>query len=140
MLISLAGVTAAFILVLSYCVSLALEARASRSFLGVQILAPAKLSGNQLRTVKTGQVACETTLCAVEIGRWMAAPGTPSAGLIPNTIISDSRRRASSRIFSAGLPCSTKYSGLHQSEASFGTNFCSCAFDDSTTSEAITRS
>src|SRR5215469_3432266 len=88
-----------------------------------------------LRTVNTGHFARVTTLCAVAIGKCVEAPGTPRSGCAPRTIRSTSRKFARSRMRSAALPRSTKYSGLHQASASSGTSFRSSCFEESRTSD-----
>ena len=70
-----------------------------------------------LRTVSTGHGAFETTLCAVAIGRWVAAPGNPLERCTPRTTRSAFVRLATSRIFSAGEPCSTANPGEKKGRA-----------------------
>jgi hypothetical protein len=58
----------------------------------------------QPRTVRTGHLACDTTLWTVPMFICVASP---FAGRAPRTIRSVGRRFATSRIFSAAGPCST---------------------------------
>src|ERR1700735_1655387 len=79
------------------------------------------LQDNHPRTVSTGHAACDTILCALVIGRCVAARGELLGLRIPSTMRSALCAAATSKILLTVMPPSTTYSGAHPSSASAGT-------------------